>query len=216
VHLSQKERKAKTEALLQAKGIPFLPSLPCVESEEETELRSAEDVGVRIACLYCVCGSAFEPGDKVFKDYLRRHDLWKHLTPAESVFLTQNAPDRQAIIKFTWRCEALFMLMWSARLFDALPLPYKETDTGDLVSKFPEVDQSPWPFVRGLQLRGKPEILDASDLIYRLHWATRNAQVHGEPAPGGLLPGVIQEWHHAINWITTYENEEWDAVSTDT
>jgi hypothetical protein len=214
--VTPQRRKAETEKLLQKEGIPFFPSLPCVESEAKTELRSPEEVGIRIACLFCTVGFAFESGDPVYSDYLRKHHLWDHLTPNELSFLSNAAPDGQTVINFTWRSEALFVLMWAARLVDVLPLPRQETATGEIVSRFPDVDQSPWPFIRGLRLRKKEEILDASDLIYRLHWATRQAELEGKPPPAGLIPGVIQEWHHAINWITRYDDQEWDEGATDT
>jgi hypothetical protein len=187
-----------------------------VESEEGTRLRSPEEVGIRIACLFCVAGSAFHVEDTVFKEYLREHGLWDYLSPEEASFLSADAPERKSIINFTWRCEALFVLMWAARLFDELPLPRKETDTGAIVSRFPDVDRPPWPFIRGVRLRRKAEILDASDLIYRLHWATRQAGLEGKPPPTGLLTSVVQEWHHAINWLTRYDDQDWDEVATDT
>jgi hypothetical protein len=214
--MTPQARKANTEALLEKEGIPFLPSLPCVESEAKTRLRSAEEVGIRIACLFGVVGSAFHVGDTRYKEYLRERDLWDHLTPEEISFLSTDAPERKSVIKFTWRCEALFLLMWAANLFDAIPLPCQETDTGQIVSRLPGVVQSPWPFIRGLRLRRKSDILDASDLMYRLHWATRQAGLDGKPAPCGLIDGVVYEWHHAINWITRYDDQGWDKVSTDT
>ena len=214
--MNPQTRKAKTEAVLQQEGVPFAPSLPCIESEADTELRSAEEVGLRISCLFCVVGFAFEVGDPVYKEYLREHDLWDHLTPEELSFLSNAAPDRKSVISFTWRSEALFVLMWAVRLFDVLALPRQETATAEIVSRFPGVDQAPWSFIQGLRLRGKAELLDGSDLIYRLHWATRQAGLDGLPPPAGLIPGVIQEWHHAINWITRYCGQEWDDVATDT
>src|SRR5204863_3356799 len=115
--MSPQTRKARTEALLEKEGIPFLPSLPCVESESVTTLRSPHEVGIRIACLYGVAGWAFHHDDHVFKDYLRLHGLWEHLTPDEVSFLGKDVPDRPGIIAFTWRSEAIFLLMWAARLF---------------------------------------------------------------------------------------------------
>jgi hypothetical protein len=106
--------------------------------------------------------------------------------------------------------------MWAARLFEDLPLPRRETDTGAIVTRFPGVDQSPWPFIRGLSLRAMSEILDASDLIFRLHWAVRQAGLDGKPPPAGLITSIVQEWHHAVNWVTRYEDQDWDDVATDT
>ena len=214
--LNPQLRKAKTEAFLQKEGIPFLPSLPCVESDASTYLRSVEEVGIRIACLFCIIGCAFESDVRVYEKYLREHNLWDHLTPIEVSFLSNAARNPQTTIDLTWRCEALFLLMWAVHLFDTLPMPCDQTNNSEIISRFPGVDTSPWPFIHDLQLRPKAELLDASDLIYRLHWATRNAQLQGESPPAELVLGVIQEWHHAINWITRYSDQEWDSVTTDT
>jgi hypothetical protein len=214
--MTPEERKAKTENLLRKHGIPFLPSLPCIESEEQAHLRSPRDVGLRILCLFCVVGTAFDPGDTAFREYLRNHGLWEHLTPEEVAFLTAEAPDRKSVINFTWRLEALFLLMWACSLVEVLPLPRQEADGRRVVSRLPGVDQSPWPFVERLGLRAKAEILDASDLIYRVHWAAREAALSGGQPPAGLNRSVVQEWHHAINWLTRYDDLEWDLVTTDT
>jgi hypothetical protein len=210
------ERKARIEAILKSKAIPFLESLPCIESEEETELRTPQEIGMRMVCLFCVIGSAFSPTATGYKSYLKKHQLWNHLTPEETLFLQSPTPDDRTIINFTWRCEALFLLMWAVRLVEKLPWPDREIPTDEILSRFPNLDQSPWSFIFGLKLRSKEEILDASDLLYRLHWAARNAPLQGQAAPSGVKPGVILEWRHAINWITNYDDLDWDDVRTDT
>ena len=210
------QRKRKTEAILTKKGVPDLSELPAIESEEETQLRTAEEVGIRIACLFLVVGHAFEPSMEDFKEYLVEHKLWDHLTPRETAFMSNPSPDRQDVTEFTWRSEALFLLMWAAGLFEELPWPDTQSDTDEIVSKFPDYDQSPWPFIRDLKLRPKSEILDASDLLYRLHWATRSVESEDDSPLAGLEEGVVQEWHHAINWVTKYEGLDWDEVTTDT
>jgi hypothetical protein len=207
-------RKAQTEAILKNAGIPYLPSLPCIESEEETMLRSPEEVGIRIACLFGVVGTAFHPTDKTFTDYLRQNDLWSHLTSNEQSFLSDMTADSKKAM--TWRCEATVMLMWSVHLFETLPLPLEETSTSEILTRFPGVKIAAWQWIRNLSTRDKAEILDSSDLIYRLHWATRQAEIENKPPPGGLNSGVVQEWHYAINWLTRYCDQEWDDVATDT
>jgi len=214
--MNPKKRKARTEAFLRKKGIPYFSRLPCVESEEDTELRAPEEVGIRMACLHCVVGAAFNPSEPVWTEQLREQHLWDHLTPDEAVFLSDPKPDQQTIFHFTWRCEALFLLMWAAGLVENLPFPDRQTNTEDIWSRFSPFDESLWPFIRGLTLRSKAEILDASDLIYRLHWATLQAHIEGQPPPGGLDPEVVQEWHHAVDWLTKYGDADWDEVRTDT
>ena len=60
-HESRYAKREETEALLREKGIPYFPGLPCIEPEEETELRPAEEVGLRVVCLLCAMGSGTTP-----------------------------------------------------------------------------------------------------------------------------------------------------------
>lgn len=216
--MTPQRRKAKTEAFLRKRGIPILPSLPCIESEKDTELRTAEEIGIRIFCLFCVVGTAFHPSAELYKQYLKRRLLWEHLTPEELAFMSNPTPDRQSLNEFTWRWEALFLLMWTVRLFKVLHFPVRQQKTNEgILDRLPSFKTtSPWSFIRSLELRSKSQILDKSDLLYRLHWATRQAEIDGQPAPGELDPGVVAEWHYAINWVTKYEALDWDDVVTDT
>ena len=65
-------------------------------------------------------------------------------------------------------------------------------------------------------LRSANDILNMSDLIYRYHWAIRQAKLDGAPEPAGLSGSVVSERHHALNWLTYYFDADWDDVSTDT
>ena len=108
--------------------------------------------------------------------------------------------------------EALYFLLWAVRVVPELPFPVEESSTTDFIERMPQSEESPWPFIHSLELRPVSEILDASDLIYRLHWATRE---YSERAKA--ISGVVQEWHHAVNWLTNYDSGEgWDSVGTDT
>jgi hypothetical protein len=49
-----------------------------------------------------------------------------------------------------------------------------------------------------------------------MHWAVRDANSTLHPVPAGLDPEVLEEWHHAINWLTCHDEAEWDDVKTDT
>jgi len=129
---------------------------------------------------------------------------WTHL--ARTVFVPQ------ARINATWRTEALYFLLWAVKVVPELPFPIEESRPRDFIERMPQPEDSPWPFIGSVELRPLPEILDASDLIYRLRWATRE---YGEEANAN--GGVVQEWHHAVNWLTNYDGgEDWDSVGTDT
>ena len=63
-----------------------------------------------------------------------------------------------------------------------------------------------------------PQILDEADLIYRLHWAVRHADLNGRPIPLPLNRDMVMERHHALNWLIVPREEPypWDEIPTDT
>jgi hypothetical protein len=65
-------------------------------------------------------------------------------------------------------------------------------------------------------LRPTAAVLDALDLHLRLHWAARQARLDGNGGMKGLDPGVVQERHHALNWLVRFEEADWDDVDTPT
>ncbi len=209
--MSPEERKYKTEAILQEKGIPFLEGLPCTEEESEVQLRNVENIGKRIICLFCYAGTRFNPENENFITYLKQHNFWPYLSKEEKNFLNNPVGHNQAKINATWRMEALYFLLWSVKVISDLPWPEVESSSSDFIDVMPALDESPWPFIKNLKLRSVSEIMEASDLIYRLHWAARS---YGEKV--AINKSVIQEWHHAVNWLTNYDGEDWDWVATDT
>ena len=70
-------------------------------------------------------------------------------------------------------------------------------------------------FVTSASLRTKSEILDETDMAYRIHWAVREAQIHKQSPPANLLADVVMERHYALNWLVWYA-DEWDDITTDT
>jgi hypothetical protein len=104
-------------------------------------------------------------------------------------FLEADLPSEKDVIRFTWRSEALYLLLWASKRVSELPLPRKESATKQIVSQLLSVNESPWTFIdRGL----------------------------GQESPSSLKRGVVQEWHHAVNWLTMYGDQDWDDVQTDT
>ncbi len=75
---------------------------------------------------------------------------------------------------------------------------------------------SPEEVLTPLGERAIAEVLDEADLIYRYHWAARDARLKGRQPPAGLNLDVIQERHKALNWLIDYDRAEWDDVTTDT
>lgn len=208
------ERKLKTEKYLKEIGIAFIEHLPTIEEESETVLRTAQEIAKRIIVLSYLCyiGEVEEDKPDVIK-YLKKEKLWDSVSPMEkSQFLTTSKFEEQELINITWRVECIWVLLWAINKIQELELPTVEIQIGDFIELLPDFLETSKHFIETSQLRDKSEIIDQSDLLYRLHWAAKNDKSHKLP----INRSMIQERHYAINWITCYENLDWDEITVDT
>lgn len=212
-------RKQSTDTALAERHIRVPASLPPVVGETEVQLRSAEDVARRALALMLVAvrAESLSAGEPLPVAELREKLSagYDAASPAEHAFLSEEQPPEQSIVNSVWRYEALFVLAWALGLFDELPFPDRICDVPAVAKAFFDADRA--RLVSEARLRDASDILDALDLHYRLHWAARQAmQVEHKEPPAGLEPGVLQERHHALNWLTRFADAEWDDVDTPT
>lgn len=218
-------RKEASELILHKRGIRINVQLHVIEADEEVRLRNADDVAERLLALWLVYSAASTPQLK--SDYMRyadHHQLRDHLSPEEVTFLEMPLATIDASEKLAQAClQALHFLSWCAGLLPQLELnqhPKKfALNTAKLLIHFPDItriDHAP-TLHQAVKLRRKTEIMDWSDLLYRLHWAVRHATLTGKPAPGNIDTVMVSEWHRAVNWMCYYDDEDnWDLVSTET
>jgi len=210
----REDRRQRAHDLLDARGIPWLESLPMIETEEEAVFRSVDDIVARFRCLLAVSWAAIHRDLPLAQVDIEHWQLVRSLSPDEQNFLLGKRNDDRDFINFSWRCEAIVPLIWAAGLHDDLYFPDQTLDLRSLRTFIHGV--TPDKIAEAVQ-PSPAEILDQADLIYRLHWAVRQSGINGQPAPGGLNPGVVMERHHALNWLIGYdENADWDDVGTDT
>lgn len=209
------ERKAASEALLRDYGIAINPNLPAIG--DDAVLRSEDELWQRLVALWGVVGAAMLRRNSFFKEYFSSDERRAMLSNDEAAFLFNDAPPEEDVIRFSWRLEALMFLAWCGGLVDDPGLPVKPSSAETILPLYPH-DMGEAAMLRdALRLRSTEEILDKADLLLRLHWAVRDAHLNRREPPPKLNPGVVLEWHHAVNWMTRYDNEDdWDAVSTDT
>ena len=216
-HMDPSFRKSASESKLRSFRIPINEHLPLVESDDEISIRSSEEVLHRLVALWAVVGKAMLRDKSESFEYIGRHGLQSWLSERELRFILDSQPSERDYVQFSWRLEALFMVAWCAGLIDASDIPTKESSVESILPFFPNINELPDRLRGRLRIREKAEILDRADLLYRLHWAVRNAQLTGEAGPTGVNGGVVQEWHHAVNWMIRYNGEDnWDHVGTDT
>ncbi len=213
-------RKEWAMGLLSENGFKVTDGLPPVPGEGEVQVRTAEEVASRLSALYIVCLRARslalgEEGIPAEELEPISPAAASALSPAESAFLTNPAPGKQDVIDFNWRYEAMNILAWALGLVEEVSFPSGVCDVEALQKDAASILDGRTP---SATLRGAGELLDMLDLHYRLHWVVRQARVEGKPVPEGIEPGVVQERHHALNWLLGFENEgvEWDDIDTPT
>jgi len=207
-------RKKRSEELLKTQGIPINPSLPAIESEEETTPRSAKDIAKRAVGLCAVALRGEDLKQQEVISLLNGKDVLASATPEEKKFLLKNNPAGQEMINFKWRYESLWVLLWALGHAEDLGAPTSFCDVQRAVRMVLDIPSE--DFIQRAKSRLISEILDEADLIYRYDWAVVDARIKGEDPPGNLNPGVVYERHYALNWLIGYMDQEWDDVTTDT
>jgi len=207
-------RKKRSEELLKILGIPIDPSLPPIESEEETTPPSAKDMAKRAVgfCAVALRGEGLKQQEVI--SLLNGKDVWASATPEEKKFLLKKKPARQEMINFKWRYESLWVLLWALGHEEDLGAPTSICDVQRAVRMVLDIPSE--DFIQRAKSRPISKILDEADLIYRYDWAVVDARIKGKEAPGNLNPGVVYERHYALNWLIGYMDQEWDEVTTDT
>jgi hypothetical protein len=207
-------RKAKTERYLRSEDVPINESLPLIEDSKKAKIRTAEAVAKRVVALYSVSARGNGIDQATVNDLLERSGATDYLSPSEREFIAGARPSQQLLANASWRLEAIWVLLWALGKIDTLELPTSTCNVQKLHESIPEPNETA-AFLASAKLRSVEEILDETDKIYRIHWAVRDAQLHGSRPPAGLDPSVVVERHYALNWLTWYASE-WDDVTTDT
>jgi hypothetical protein len=215
--MTPEERRAASEALLKERGIPLNLDLPLIEADEDVTLRSPEEVLHRLIALWAVVGTSFLKETPDFRNYLVQRKLETWLSPRERAFLLADSRSEDDCIQYTWKLECLYFLAWCARLVECIEIPCNQSNVDSIVRLFPQETEDPVELQQAIRIRSKDEIMAWADLLYRLHWAVRDARLSNRQEPHNVDGSVVKEWHLAVNWMIRYNGQDnWDDVTTDT
>jgi hypothetical protein len=213
-------RKARTEARLAAAGISVPAHLPRVDTEDEVTLRTPTEVAQRAYALFLTAmraDSLLSDAEIPVEEMRERFPQgFAAFSPVEAAFFAAAEPEKQTLINSLWRYESLAALQWALGWAEELPWPTAICDLDSVIATMMDPDADADERIATAALRPTSELLDALDLHFRLHWATRQAGLDGRPAPADLDGGVVMERHQALNWLRTFMGEDWDDVPTHT
>ena len=209
-----KERKQRSVEQLKKEGVPVIEHLPVIEDSTEAKKRTTEEIAQRAIAvtIAAVKGEGLEQA--TVDSLVKKYGAEKFFSPEEAAFIKDASPTQPDRIKFSWRYECAWVLLWSLGYVDTLSKPEGICDVPKLVGILRDRDTA--QFIKDAKLRAFDHILDQADLIYRYHWAVTDARIKTQPAPAKLEVGVVQERHYVLNWLVGYMEQEWDDISTDT
>lgn len=186
------------------------------DEDLEEEFRSPLACAQRSIILFAVVSAGYGEDRSKIIGWLKEERLWSYVSEEEKAFFESPKPTEQQIINATWRVEALSVLLWALQKIPSISNLRKLSDVKSIQDACSFYMRNTQDFLESAQLLSEDEIYDANEMIYDAHWKVRDAQINGRPVPEEIIPGLVQERHHAINWLMGYCGQEWDEVTTDT
>jgi hypothetical protein len=179
--------------------------------------RSSVETATRALALFAVVGLALGADREAVMSWLQQHDLWRELAPSEAGLIDTPDPTRKQIVNASWLSERLIVIVWALGHVDELPPPDEQCDPSifqAFLPPFASVEVA--DFLSSARIRPSSELIAMADEMLSLHWEARDARIKRRPADPPVDLEIIQERHHAINWLIGYDGADWDEVTTDT
>lgn len=190
-----------------------------IGGEPSDRIRILPEVLDRTLVLGAVVAVSFGAPRAELSRWLADSRLASALTGEEREFIQRKVREKRLVNNITWQSERLVVLLWALSMIPELPPPDTQCRTSELERLLPPYgDLSLVEFCESAKLRTEDELFDAAFLIQELHALARQRQRDpmyktAEPA---VDQEVLQERHHAINWLVGYGGQSWNQVATDT
>jgi Domain of unknown function (DUF4272) len=228
----QRERALRSFAELRKQSVPVFTGPLFVDDENAVQIQPPVEVARRTMILWAVALRAEGVPKAETLEIIEQQNLWNSVSPSERAFLENENPSPEECQSLVWRYESIWVLMWALGHIEHLDWPSGMCDVVKLAGLLsPNEDET--EFISSARLRPAAEILDAQDLIMRIHWAIRDAYLN----QGGMLPvgldwsqdddwvpvslsaevGVVEQRHYTLNWLVNFlKPENWDEVDAPT
>lgn len=181
------------------------------------KIQGAQQVARRTLALFAVWGITAGAERDELHQWVTENNLETEVTPLERKFYGSTRPAKKDKTNFSWHSERLIMLLWALRQVAELPPADEQCDTSvfeDILPPFADITVD--AFIRSAKLRPKTELIKMADSTEYLHWAARDGKLNNRAPKLPVDIEVIQERHHAINWIVGRDGQPWDEITTDT
>lgn len=187
--------------------IPIFPELPEIEEEGDVIIKPAGEIARRVVILsYLNCLASGMSSKEEIESFLNRTSLWDKMSSTEKEFFKKEELTDDDINIITWRAESIWMLLWVLQKIKTMDFPVNEIPPQEIFPHLPSFLADPDEFIGSATTRPASEILDYSDLIFRLFWALQHPKEKALPIP--LNISVAYERYNAIFWAASAR--QWD------
>ena len=188
-----------------------------IDNQEIDKVRTPHEVAERALALFASVGLGFGIDRQSVIEWLADNGLNDALSPRERILIDAEAPTPKQLINASWQSECLIVLLWALDLIKSLPAANEQCDSRVFQAFLPPYTEiSVADFIAAARLLPDSVLIAMADEILDLHWHARDAQIHSRAPARPVDIGIIQERHHAINWVIGYDGLAWDDVTTDT
>ena len=207
-------RKKRSEKKLKELGIPINQQLHTLESASNLRFKNIEEVIERIIAITIVSAKGSGASDETIEEFIKTYQAMDSFSLEEKEFIENEDPDQDEYNTYSWKIECNSALLWAINLVPDLPFPHTLSDVATLYDLV--WNSTKEELISKASYRDKNEILDALDLLYRLHWAIVDTRLNNKDFPIEISPGVVYERRYALNWMVNLLDENWDDISMDT
>ena len=181
--------------------------------------RSLVEVIERTLALGAVVAVSFGAPSSELTVWLEESELQTALTGDEREFILSDRRTSEQQMNMSWQSERLTVLLWALGKIESLPEPAVPCNTSTLEALVPPYgDQTLEEFRQTVRIRSEDELFDAANALQDLHSIARQRMrnVDYRPKVAAVDVEIVQERHHAINWLVGYCGQSWDEITTDT
>lgn len=205
------KRKLLTEQKLASLGIVLQTELPPIESEEDINIKTGQQIAKRILVLVYLSCVTFDPSlrEEVMM-FLIHQNLWDDVTEREKELFRKPELTEEEFTEVLWRLESIWTLLWAINEVDELVFPNEQVNVENIFAYLPEFFEDTKQFIDSATTRSPSEILDNMDFIFRLTWALREATNRSEDLQG-VHPLVMRERYISLNWIAGITDDWQDS-----
>ena len=180
------------------------------------KMKTPQEVAKRVLVLIGVFQAATGRNKETLITLLKENQLWSEVSEIEKKFLETSDEESKFIsLQYSWRAEAVYILLWSLNRFDSQEIPKNESNLDQISDLLKEDDFFKKIDIDNARFRSVNEIYNKLDEIQKINWEIRDALINKKESPNDYHPSIIYEWHYALNWLTK-PDEEWDYITTDT